>query len=118
MDEKARQFVEHEFGKKGSYKRGINVGIAIAMLGSIGLKAADRIIFGDTGADRPISIERVVDVDAENLEELNLARGTIVYNDTEDTYLVYLDDTEANPAQEVGWYEIDLKEAPIVPEGK
>lgn len=60
-------------------------------------------------------IERVADVDTKNLDELDLEKGTIVYNDTEDTYMVYVDDTEVSPAQEPGWYEIDMS-SPIIPD--
>lgn len=116
MNEKIAQFVgktENEFTRFG---RGFKVGMLATtfLISGVGF-LSDNL---GVGQDVPASIERVIDVDAENLEELNLDRGTIVYNDTEDTYLVYLDDTEANPAQEAGWYEIDLNEAPIVPEGK
>lgn len=65
----------------------------------------DRFI-DDSRGEAPI--ERVEEADTQTLEELDLDKGTLVYDDTSDTYIVYVDDTEANPADEAGWYEFDL----------
>ena len=109
------KFVGETEDEQSRFFRGIKVGMVILALASMGLGRVNRIF--DDGSDRPVPIERVENVDAGNLEELDLERGTLVYNDTEDTYYVYVDDTDVSPAQEPGWYEVDMN-APIVPEGK
>lgn len=65
--------------------------------------------------DQAPAIERVADVDAETFDELDVEKGSIVYNDITDTYIVYVDDTEVSPAQEPGWYEIDMNSL-VVPD--
>lgn len=85
---------------------------SVVMGGMVGYKASQEMPKLRLKDEAP-AIKRIVDVDAETFDELDIEKGSIVYNDTEDTYMVYVDDTEVSPAQEPGWYEIDMNN-PVV----
>ena len=105
--------------ERGSTSSGIIMASGLLALAGLGTanfftdKIEDRAL--KNGLKEPSPIEHIAEIDAETFEDLNLDNGTLVYDDTNDSYIVYLDDSEVNPAQAKGWYEINTENL-IIPD--
>lgn len=119
MKQETRNKIEKHIGRtekeRDKFVKGAKIGVLAFMVLDMSLGFVNDAFSETEAPDKPAaSVERLVDVDAAAFDELNIEKGSIVYNDTEDTYMVYVDDTEAHPAQEPGWYEVDMNNPVIV----
>lgn len=72
-----------------------------------GASAVDQKFFEPSDEQVPSVVRHVDEVDSQTFDELDVGKGTLIYNEAEDTYVVYVEDNDDNPGVDAGWYEFD-----------